>query len=375
MKVVVLFILFLICLVSNCSISQADDRSLEETESKEEVEGEVNGDVEESDHKSGRNLRSEKELENERNNFDWIAYLELHLDTIKNITNEKDAFEHYLTHSIRKERTFYRRIPKHSSSRRSLLSKLEDFKKVTSSIPKENRTVVINHLGIFDPLNAIEAVINNLKIFNVAVANDSMTMHNNNKNSMESSRYLSNNFYIFNVIGSSKGGHLANFLSFFLPRYEAMNIAILDWDATPSDVLTHLRTLSFLQEHGSLDIFGSAFFLNNGVRGPFIGIEQGKWLEDYRKLMFTDPPGKKQKIGIAGPILSCERTPHVQTHAFMLRTEAVPAVLKAYSDYKPLEDRKALIIRYEVSLLLAFFLINVYLLLASRVLCRLVCQK
>jgi hypothetical protein len=172
--------------------------------------------------------------------------------------------------------------------------------------------------------------------------------------------YKSNNFYIFNVIGNpnseDKGDRNdpGNLFSLFLPRFDAANVAVLEWDPTPSDILTDFRTLNFLKDRGYLKLFGSAFFLNNGVRGPFVGNHEGRWLHEYRKLLFTNL-GSNSKIGMLGPTLSCEISPHVQTHAFMLREEVFPMVLKAYSQYYNISDRLGLIRHYEVRCSICLF--------------------
>jgi hypothetical protein len=253
-----------------------------------------------------------------------------------------------MNHTHFKTRLHYKTIPNNPSLDETL-SKLRQFFRLTSHIPSQNRTVVIYHLGIHNPQSPIDVTINNLKIFRLAVTSDSMIDEKNQQ------WKLSNNFYIFNVLGRSSDGNTVNhrstgnLLSVFLPRHDGTiaNVGVLEWDASPSDILTHMRTLSLLSNENLLGNFGSVFMLNNGVRGPFIGGVEGKWLEEYRTLLFSDVGN--QTIGMLGPTISCEVTPHVQTHAFILRESIVPLILKEYSQFQQLSDRLALIRHYEVS--------------------------
>ena len=55
-------------------------------------------------------------------------------------------------------------------------------------------------------------------------------------------------------------------------------------------------------------------FLNEGVRGPLVKIENGEWLLEFRNILAFD------KVGLVGSSMSCEKKPHIQTHAFAIRT-------------------------------------------------------
>eukprot|EP01034_Spumella_vulgaris_P023118 gene23118-29311_t len=67
--------------------------------------------------------------------------------------------------------------------------------------------------------------------------------------------------------------------------------------------------------------FTAVVFLNQGVRGPLTHRNDGLWLGEYRKLLDSN------NVGLVGSIISCEFTPHVQTHIFAMKTSSLHSVL------------------------------------------------
>jgi hypothetical protein len=106
----------------------------------------------------------------------------------------------------------------------------------------------------------------------------------------------------------------------------------------------HLRTLNVVKNTLELN-FGSVMFLNNGIRGPMVYRENGEWVEEFRKLL-----SKEHNVGMAGPTLSCEVAPHVQTHAYIMRTQLIPPLLAEYTTFHRYEDWPQMIRRYEVGM-------------------------
>jgi len=122
-------------------------------------------------------------------------------------------------------------------------------------------------------------------------------------------------FYVFQV----QGGLAANALARLLPTHMDSAMCVVDWMQTPYDVSAEMLTL-FLLGNVVLD-FKSVLLLNHGARGPLTSRANGAWLDVYSRL-FDDA-----RVAIAGPRLSCEQGPHVQTHAYALSSRALAAVL------------------------------------------------
>jgi len=179
---------------------------------------------------------------------------------------------------------------------------LSDYQ--TQQVPLEQRSLVLFHIGdIGIAQNSIDIAGNNIKIFVSSVLHHSATAHQRA-------------FYVFNVV---KG--LKNPLAIHLPSFaNSPNMAMLEWKYASSDLGTHLHTVGLIGSD-MVSQFYSVVFLNQGVRGPLTSRTEGQWMLELNKLMYSN------NVALAGPTISCEVSPHVQTHAFSLRSDILPHVL------------------------------------------------
>lgn len=257
--------------------------------------------------------------------FDWKAYCQLYPDLpLNKIDTEVLTKRHFYEFGVEESRLFPRLYPDeplYSVAKTKFAAFVEFLNK--NNVPKEGRTLMVFHIGNIDVRNSVEVILNNLNIFQSAIALDS-----EGKGGI---------FYLFNVVNA-----LDNML-FEKLNSTQFNVAINTWAATPSDIYTHLRTLTIFQDTLIKD-FGSIFFLNNGVRGPLLHRADGMWLKPFHKLLFSN------HVGIVGATQSCEVAPHVQTHFFGLRSEVIPLVVKEYNSFRTFEDWPALVRYYEVGL-------------------------
>eukprot|EP01031_Cornospumella_fuschlensis_P038867 gene38867-47276_t len=225
--------------------------------------------------------------------FDWKAYCQLYPDLpINGVNTEFLTRKHYLEFGVPEGRLFPKLLPEEPYYSKAL-EKLANFVKFLdeASVPMQDRTFLIFHIGKFDSKNSKEVILNNLKIFQSAMALDNQG--------------LSGIFYWFNIVD----GH--DNMLFQSVHADAFNTALSIWAATPSDIYTHLRTLSILSQR-LIKSFGSVFFLNNGVRGPLLHREKGQWIQPFRSLLFSP----RTNNAMVGATMSCEVAPHVQTHFF-----------------------------------------------------------
>lgn len=91
------------------------------------------------------------------------------------------------------------------------------------------------------------------------------------------------------------------------------------------ELMAHIQTVSVI----GADIvtkFHSVVFLSHDARGPFEGRDNGEWLQRISS-MFTSHP----LVGLLGATISCEITPHVQSHAFAMRSRAAVQVFEEFS--------------------------------------------
>jgi hypothetical protein len=259
-----------------------------------------------------------------RNDFDWRAYLELYPDLVSHFSTREEALFHF-TKFGRKEG---RRFPKIYPNQPSLSygqKKLNNF--ITSmdsrNVPVEKRNFVIYFIGALDLKDSLEVGINNVRIFSNAVRQD---------------QEKSTTFYWFNLIGG-----MDNVLRPYLPLDQA-NVADAEWMNTPSHTYNHFRTLGIFK-HLLETKFSTIVFLNNHVRGPFIHIENGQWINMFSKLLHNE-----NNVGLVGPTLSCEVSPHIQNYAFAIRSEIIPVILQEYSTFRKFDDVRLLHRRYDIGL-------------------------
>jgi hypothetical protein len=278
-----------------------------------------------------------------KSEFDWRAYLEIYQDIANHFSTRDEAIFHYLKFG-RKEG---RRFPKVFPSQPGLgiaHKKLLNFLKIMEerNVPIEERTFIIYYVDNLDHKNSLEVAVNNVRIFNSSVVSDSLQgRRESGEGDRESNRVgnISTNFYWFSIIGG-----IDNVLRPYLPLH-LWNVAEVEWALSPSDVFMHFRTLG-LFKHTLETKFGSVLFTNNVVRGPFRHIHRGEWVREFRRLLLEPD----NNIGLLGPTLNCENSPHIQTHVFMIRTALIPQILAEYTTFRKFDDSLSLQRRYEIGL-------------------------
>ncbi|RYY88659.1 hypothetical protein EON63_02105 [archaeon] len=259
--------------------------------------------------------------------FDWKAYCQLYPDLpINGINTEFLTRKHYLEFGVPEGRLFPKILPDEPYYSRAQ-EKLDSYIKFLddAAVPLQDRTFLVFHIGKFDSKNSIEIILNNLKIFQSAMSLDS--------------KGLSGIFYWFNIVDGQDN------MLFHSVHANSFNAALSVWSATPSDIYTHLRTLSILSQR-LMKSFGSVFFLNNGVRGPLVYREEGRWIKPFRSLLFA--PGANNAM--VGATMSCEVAPHVQTHFFGIRSSIIDIVTTEYDAFHSFPNWPALVRFYEVGL-------------------------
>ena len=162
------------------------------------------------------------------------------------------------------------------------------------------RSLIIYHLGpLREKANSMDVMANNVKLFVGSIQKSGNSV-------------ASPDFYIFNVVGESHP------LQSLVPNH-LDNVGLMQWNATDSDLATHLQTVEMLSTEITSK-FEAVLFVNHGVRGPLVRRKNGEWIEDFVQ------PLRSNNVAMLGPTLSCEVSPHVQTHMFALRTSLLPFV-------------------------------------------------
>lgn len=176
-----------------------------------------------------------------------------------------------------------------------------------NNIPVTKRSLVIYHLGELSSEESIDVAENNVKLFTAAViAHTSAARHSA--------------FYIFRVVGGKK-----NILARHLPL-GVPNAVISKCSHGTRDLIAHIQTVNALGPD-LVSRFHSVVFLSHDARGPFEGRENGEWLNRITDL-FTKHP----LVGLLGATISCEIAPHVQSHAFAMRSKAA---LQIFEEFNP----------------------------------------
>jgi hypothetical protein len=178
-------------------------------------------------------------------------------------------------------------------------SQIDDF--ILSGLELSRRVLVIYHIGdISLASNSPDIATNNLKIFVNAVESHS-----------KSAKFQA--FYLFNVVDSHSP------LADLIPVHKE-NVGVWRWNTANSDMDTHFRTLHMLSSNIT-DRFAVTIFANQGLRGPIVKRTNGDWIEEFAKQFLRD------NIGMVSPTMSCEVSPHCQTHMFALKNSIMPVVL------------------------------------------------
>lgn len=246
------------------------------------------------------------------NPFDWLAYLESRNDLTRESNTYPNALQHYETkgkHS--KQNAFPNALPPLNTLPQQLeklytfINKLDELK-----IPKNQRTIVTYAVsGQTNPQQSIETLINNELLFNATITLDSR----------QAPKSISTNFYWIYTIGENN-----NLKDFISPN--TWNSVIVDIPWPMSEALCFHRFIQLLQPY-LMKNFGSMFFLSNNARGPFLFREEGKWLQEYRSLLFQP----NHPIGLVGPMLQCEtQGAFIKLHAFMIKTETMPFLMQRF---------------------------------------------
>jgi len=167
------------------------------------------------------------------------------------------------------------------------------------NIPLSQRNLVLYQIGSFQRRGGLlDVATNNLKIFCSSI-----------RTHYDASPQDA--FYIFNTVGG-KLNHLKPFLPLHHP-----NVANVDWNHAPDGSELHMKTLRLLGKAIVLS-FNAIFFLSDEVRGPLLFRDNGQWIVEYRKLLDAN------NVGMVGATMSCENTPHVQSHFYAWRAELIP---------------------------------------------------
>lgn len=250
-----------------------------------------------------------------RDEFDWIAYLQIYPDLGDVFSTKEESTNHYNTQGKKEGRIAVRTLPMQPGFNYAI-RKLAAYTKGQEKSSVDDRTLILYNLhpvdskgdthGLFDLL------LNNLQIF----------LHATYKDDSEKST----NFYWFNIIDPENNQFKPYIKS--LPQW---NTAVVERGIVPNDLFAHFRTLSALRNIVKTK-FRSVFFLSNLVRGPFTQVDNGLWVKEYTKLLFL------RHNGMVGSTMSCDpaqvQTAAIHTHVFMLRTTILNYILVEFTKFK-----------------------------------------
>mmetsp|Transcript_32558 Transcript_32558/g.71644 ORF Transcript_32558/g.71644 Transcript_32558/m.71644 type:complete len:601 (-) Transcript_32558:577-2379(-) len=193
------------------------------------------------------------------------------------------------------------------AGRQKIQKRTEDYARDKVQLP--SRCLILYHVSLMGPRSegSPDVPQNNLKMFVSA-----MEQHNPNSNH--------HGFYVFSVAGGAQNP-LSQHLGFSFP-----DAIVLACSPTVSDLESHAHTLRLLGQE-VLSQFGTVVFFNDDARGPFYLRSNGAWLGEFTSLLSA-------RVGIVGAIVSCQGPPHVQTHAFAMKSSLAWEVLTHLSRHK-----------------------------------------
>lgn len=249
--------------------------------------------------------------------FSWHSYLEINPELWKAGISTIEIFGQYnrsignasFPHSVM--------LPK-GESWQSAMTKYKAYKKTTGSRVGKGNLIIyhVEDLGLND--NSLGLTLNNIKVFVAAV------LHHDSSTNQEA-------FYLFNV-ASATSNPARQLIPCHLP-----NVAVVDWTHSPSSMVSFMQTLR-LMDTDMISSTDAIFCLGSGVRGPLAHFQKAEWIGQFRRLL--DLNG----VGLVGSMIDCEGSPHVQTHAFVIRSALVPQ-LKLETDkyyttdtHEPMEE-------------------------------------
>jgi len=207
----------------------------------------------------------------------------------------------HLTHLHAREITFLNE----TSLQQEVLLNLKVLN--SEGVGMERRSLVVYRIGETSNEDSLDVIVNNVRIFSAAVEAHNSSAHHQA-------------FYIFRVVGGKR-----NPLSRHLPPRKA-NIVHTRCNHGDIDLPVHVHTINLLGE-AVVSKFHSVLFLDQYARGPFGDRANGQWWNRITSVL-DDYPG----VGIVGPSISCEGSPHVQSHAFAMRSSAA---IKVFAEFHP----------------------------------------
>ncbi len=80
------------------------------------------------------------------------------------------------------------------------------------------------------------------------------------------------------------------------------------------------------------------------MRGPLVLRDKGSWLVEYRRLLDNN------NVGLVGSTISCEATPHVQTHVFAMQSHLFLRVMDIIDSGPRANTWLGIIAQFEVGL-------------------------
>ncbi|RYH32052.1 hypothetical protein EON65_01170, partial [archaeon] len=255
--------------------------------------------------------------------FDWITYLDANVDLQGGVFDKTGAWMHFNAFGRNENRKHSRKYPSKRSlyrSEKKILDLLGLYQRRNVSV--SDRTLVIYLLPTLTGDRSMETMVNTIKLFTSAVVMDSGED--------------THNFYWINTIKATHNPYLPYFPT------SAHNVVIADWAQPLHPQLLTLYTLELLSDHRIAQQFGSILFLDSDTRGPWGYRAGGQWVSVLRNLLYgrdeegrgeviEEDPRDHHNIGLAGPIVSCELTPHVQNFSFIMKTTLLSSFLTAFN--------------------------------------------
>ncbi len=251
--------------------------------------------------------------------FDWLSYLETNTDLYPILKTKADALNHYRCCGTPEMRPIAAARPRQNTLDVAM-RKLDAFLTSVAHKPGKRNLVIYHIEDIGSGDNALELTQNNVKVFVAAVLHHAAAA--------AKSADQQEAFYWFNVAGL-----MDNPVYDLLPTH-LPNVAALTWIYASSSFNSFFQTIKNF-DAPMLERFDAVFVSGSGVRGPLVHFENGAWLGEFRKLLDAD------QVGLVGPIVRCEPSPHVLNHMFAVRSLLLPKILAEYTDYDefvPIEE-------------------------------------
>jgi hypothetical protein len=166
-------------------------------------------------------------------------------------------------------------------------------------VPLHSRVLVIYHVGCIGEHDSFSLNEINIKLF---------------LSSLVENKLRDSTLVVINVV-NGKGNPLKRAVETYAGQIK--NSFVLDWHSASSDILAHAITIGLLQREAHR--VSTVFALNQGVRGPFV--RRSTWMLEFIDML-------KDGVKLVGPVLSCEKEPHVQTHMFGFSTDILELFLR-----------------------------------------------